>query len=82
MSYTILHSIVTYIHYLLGNFRPEIRQYLLEDSQSAVPFSRQQRALIHQRAKNISDTNVFVTLEILSQSAISYPLKKLTFASK
>lgn len=76
-----------HIRYILENFRPEIRQYFIEDDQVAVPFSRQKRALVYQRAKNVSDTSAFGTLEDLHQSgkewflqsAISYPLKETNF---
>lgn len=76
-----------HIRYLLEEFRPELRQYLIEDDQAAVPFSRQQRALAYQRAKNVSDTNAFGTLENLYQSGkewflqstLSYPLKETNF---
>ena len=72
---------------MLEDFRPEIRQYLLEDDKEQVPFSRQQRALVYQRAKNVSDTNAFGTLDNLYahgkewflQSTVSEPLKNKDF---
>ncbi len=81
------YPISGHVRYVLENFRPEIRQYLLEDDQAAVPFSRQQRALAYQRAKNVSDTNAFGTLENMYQSgkewflqsAIGHPLKETNF---
>ena len=81
------YPISGHIRYLLEEFRPELRQYLIEDDQAAVPFSRQQRALAYQRAKNVSDTNAFGTLENLYQSGkewflqstLSYPLKETNF---
>ena len=81
------YPISGHMRYLLEEFRPELRQYLIEDDQAAVPFSRQQRALAYQRAKNVSDTNAFGTLENLYQSGkewflqstLSYPLKETNF---
>ena len=81
------YPISGHIRYLLETFRPELRQYLIEDDQAAVPFSRQQRALAYQRAKNVSDTNAFGTLENLYQSGkewflqstLSHPLKETNF---
>lgn len=81
------YPISGHIRYLLETFRPELRQYLIEDDQVAVPFSRQQRALAYQRAKNVSDTNAFGTLEDLYQSgkewflqsAVAHPLKETNF---
>jgi glutamate synthase domain-containing protein 2 len=87
------HAILTnypvagHVRYVLEDFRPEIRQYLLENDKEQVPFSRQQRALVYQRAKNVSDTNAFGTLDNLYaqgkewflQSALSHPLEKQDF---
>ncbi|MEK6202848.1 MAG: FMN-binding glutamate synthase family protein [Psychrobacter sp.] len=81
------YPIAGHIRYVLEDFRPEIRQYLLEDDKEQVPFSRQQRALVYQRAKNVSDTNAFGTLDNLYahgkewflQSAVSEPLKNKDF---
>lgn len=81
------YPISGHIRYLLETFRPELRQYLIEDDQVAVPFSRQQRALAYQRAKDVSDTNAFGTLEDLYQSgkewflqsAVAHPLKETNF---
>ncbi|WP_367103994.1 FMN-binding glutamate synthase family protein [uncultured Psychrobacter sp.] len=81
------YPVAGHIRYVLEDFRPEIRQYLLEDDKEQVPFSRQQRALVYQRAKNVSDTNAFGTLndlykhgkEWFLQSAISAPLDNQDF---
>ena len=73
------YPISGHIRYLLEEFRPELRQYLIEDDQAAVPFSRQQRALAYQRAKNVSDTNAFGTLTPLSTLYNSLILKGLKF---
>ena len=76
-----------HVRYVLETFRPEVRQYLFEDDQVKVPFSRQQRALAYQRAKNVSDTSAFGTLEDLYQSGkewflqstVAHPLKQTNF---
>ncbi|WP_230656385.1 FMN-binding glutamate synthase family protein [Psychrobacter sp. I-STPA10] len=81
------YPIAGHIRYLFEDYRPEIRQYLLEDDKEQVPFSRQQRALVYQRAKNVSDTNAFGTLDNLYvkgkewflQSATSHPVKDTDF---
>ncbi|MBX3725243.1 MAG: FMN-binding glutamate synthase family protein [Xanthomonadales bacterium] len=49
------------LRYLFEHFRPEIRQYLIEGDNDEVPFSRQQRALVYQRAKSQIDTRPFGT---------------------
>ena len=81
------YPVAGHIRYVLEDFRPEIRQYLLENDKEQVPFSRQQRALVYQRAKNVSDTNAFGTLDNLYahgkewflQSAVSQPLENKDF---
>ena len=81
------YPIAGHIRYFLEDYRPEIRQYFIEDDKEQVPFSRQQRALVYQRAKDISDTNAFGTLDNLYadgkewflQSANSHKLKDTDF---
>ena len=55
---------------ILGNLRfffefirPEIRQYFLEDDTQATPFSRAQRSIVYQRAKQEIDKRPFGTRE-------------------
>ena len=54
-----LYPLMARFRYGLESFRPEIRQYFIEDDQDEVPFSRQQRALVYQRSKNVSDVVPF-----------------------
>eukprot|EP01134_Creolimax_fragrantissima_P007849 CFRG7849T1 len=49
------------IRYIFETIRPEIRQYFIESDSEAVPFSRQQRSIVYQRAKNSSGTLPFGT---------------------
>jgi len=44
------------VRYFFESLRPEIRQYFIEDDDEAVPFSRESRSLVYQRAKNMTDT--------------------------
>jgi hypothetical protein len=46
---------------LFESIRPEIRQYFLEDDNEETPFSRVQRSIIYQRAKNALDKRPFGT---------------------
>jgi len=53
---------------ILGNFRyimeiirPEINQYFVESNSSGVPFSRMERSVVYQRAKNVRDSVPFGT---------------------
>ena len=59
---------------LIGNFRyllesigPEINQYFIESNSSGVPFSRESRSLVYQRAKNQLDTLPFGTQHKVSE---------------
>jgi glutamate synthase domain-containing protein 2 len=56
------YPIVGRLRWLFEGMRPAIRQYLLEDEQSKVPFSRVQRSLVYARAKNENSERPFGTL--------------------
>jgi len=55
------YPILGHIRFLFEAARPELRQYLLESDTDAVPFSRQQRAVVYQRAKQALDKRPFGT---------------------
>jgi glutamate synthase domain-containing protein 2 len=55
------YPILGHIRYFFEMIRPEIRQYLIEDDQDEVPFSRDARAIVYQRAKNVEDKRAFGT---------------------
>jgi glutamate synthase domain-containing protein 2 len=55
------YPLIGHIRFLLEFIRPEIRQYFIESDNEAAPFSRQQRSLVYQRAKNESDKRPFGT---------------------
>lgn len=57
------YPVVGHLRFLLESFRPEIRQYIIESDHDAVPFSRQDRALVYQRAKGAEDKRPFGTIE-------------------
>jgi glutamate synthase domain-containing protein 2 len=56
------YPIIGHIRWLVELIRPEIRQYLLEADEEAVPFSRSQRSLVYRRAKGIAGEHAFGTL--------------------
>jgi glutamate synthase domain-containing protein 2 len=61
------YPVAGHLRYLLESIRPEIRQYFIESDREAVPFSRQQRSLVYQRAKSEPDKRPFGTqLDVLS----------------
>lgn len=66
-SHSILvnYPVIGHLRFLLEFIRPEIRQYFIESDRDKVPFSRQQRAVVYQRAKGAPDKRPFGTqLEI------------------
>jgi glutamate synthase domain-containing protein 2 len=64
-SHAILRNypIIGHIRFLLESVRPELRQYLIEDERDPVPFSREHRALVYRRAKNVHDAQPFGTVK-------------------
>ena len=55
------YPVLGHLRFLLEFIRPEIRQYFIETDREEVPFSRQQRALVYQRAKGEPDKRPFGT---------------------
>jgi len=53
--------LVGHFRYLLETIRPEIHQYFVESNSDGVPFSREMRSLVYQRAKKQLDTLPFGT---------------------
>lgn len=56
------YPIIGHLRWLFEEIRPEIRQYLIEDDRTKVPFSRAQRSLVYARSKNESSEKAFGTL--------------------
>ncbi|MDE2407487.1 MAG: FMN-binding glutamate synthase family protein [Xanthomonadaceae bacterium] len=55
--------ILAHFRYGLETIGPEMRQYFIQSDTERVPFSREQRALIYQRAKHVNDVRPFGTLQ-------------------
>ncbi|HZV38079.1 MAG TPA: FMN-binding glutamate synthase family protein [Pseudoxanthomonas sp.] len=53
------YPILAHFRYGLEAVGPEMRQYFIEGDTAEVPFSRQQRALVYQRSKNVMDVVPF-----------------------
>jgi glutamate synthase domain-containing protein 2 len=64
-SHAILRNypIIGHIRFMLEAIRPELRQYMIEDDHDPLPFSREHRALVYRRAKNVHDANPFGTVQ-------------------
>ncbi|MFK8114472.1 MAG: FMN-binding glutamate synthase family protein [Rubripirellula sp.] len=55
--------VLGHFRYLFEFIRPEIYQYFVENDTDGVPFDRDQRSLVYQRAKDVRDTVPFGTKE-------------------
>ncbi len=64
-SHAILRNypIIGHMRFILESIRPELRQYMIEDERDPVPFSREHRALVYRRAKNVHDAQPFGTVK-------------------
>jgi len=56
------YPLLAHIRFFLESIRPEMRQYFVEADGEATPFSRAQRSVVYQRAKNVLDKRPFGTL--------------------
>ncbi|KAF1691847.1 FMN-binding glutamate synthase family protein [Pseudoxanthomonas koreensis] len=57
------YPILAHFRYGLESVGPEMRQYFIEGDTVEAPFSRQQRALVYRRAKNVMDVVPFGSLQ-------------------
>lgn len=55
------YPVIGHLRFILEDIRPEIRQYFVESDEDEVPFSREARAIVYQRAKNVEDKRPFGT---------------------
>jgi len=62
-----LYPVLAYIRYFIESYRIEIQQYLIANNTEEQPFNREQRSLVYQRSKGISDTLPFGTQRDLMQ---------------
>jgi glutamate synthase domain-containing protein 2 len=56
------YPILAHFRYGLEAIGPEMRQYFIQSDTAEVPFSREQRALVYQRAKRVNDVRPFGSL--------------------
>jgi glutamate synthase domain-containing protein 2 len=55
------YPLAAHLRFILEEIRPEMRQYFFEDEKQGTPFSRDERALVYQRAKMVLDKRPFGT---------------------
>ena len=66
------YPVVGHFRWLFEAIRPEIRQYLLEADNEALPFTRSQRSLVYQRAKSVSADKPFGTIIDVYQTGYEF----------
>nr|WP_041756055.1 FMN-binding glutamate synthase family protein [Bradyrhizobium sp. ORS 278] len=57
------YPISAHLRFILEEIRPEMRQYFFESEKDGMPFSRDTRAVVYQRAKMVLDKRPFGTQE-------------------
>jgi len=55
------YPIAAHLRFIFEAIRPEMRQYFFEGDKDGMPFSRDRRAVVYQRAKNALDVRPFGT---------------------
>jgi hypothetical protein len=55
------YPIAAHIRFILEHIRPELRQYFFENEKDGMPFPRDKRAIVYQRAKKALDKRPFGT---------------------
>lgn len=69
--------VLGHIRYLLEFIRPEIQQYFIADDEEELPFNRESRTLVYERAKNIRDTIPFGTERDILKVGYTWALHSL-----
>ena len=73
------------MRYTLVNIRPELRQYFWEADTDELPYSRNQRAMVYQRAKGILAARPLGGLDIYKEDyswlnhSMQLPILKISF---
>ena len=55
------YPIIAHLRFMLEDIRPELRQYFFENEKDGLPFPRDKRAIVYQRAKRELDKRPFGT---------------------
>ena len=66
--------VLGHFRYLLESIRPEIQQYFIERNTDGMPFSREDRSIVYQRAKGDLDSLPFGTQQdVYENSSVARP---------
>mgnify|MGYP000091375551 CR=1 FL=1 len=66
------YPVLGHMRWIFEGIRPEIRQYLIESDRDEVPFSREERSIVYQRAKNEEDARPFGTRRDVHEAGYAY----------
>jgi len=78
-KHTILRNfpVLGHVRYFLEFLRPEIQQYFIATDESELPFNRESRSLVYQRAKNVRDTIPYGTERDISSVGYTWAVHSL-----
>ncbi len=79
-KHTILRNfpVLGHMRYIMEFIRPEIQQYFIADDEEELPFNREVRSLIYERAKNARDTIPFGTSKDILSVGYTWVLHSLS----
>ena len=66
------YPVLGHMRFMFEGIRPEIRQYLIESDHDELPFSRDERSLVYQRAKGVEDKRPFGTRERVYEAGYAW----------
>ena len=72
------YPILGHFRFIFEDVHPEIRQYFIEADQDALPFSRMQRSLVYQRAKNENADKPFGSIIDVYQTNYRFIVHSMT----
>lgn len=64
--------VIGHMRYILEMIRPEISQYFIESNTDGTPFSREERSVVYQRSKKVTDTIPFGTQRNVYEEGYEY----------
>lgn len=75
-----MYPVIGHLRYMLEYIRPEIRQYFISSDNEEMPFNREIRSIVYQRAKNSLDALPFGTR--MDVKSVGYHFCKHSLAPK
>ncbi len=64
--------VIGHMRYIFEMVRPEINQYFIESNTDGTPFSREERSVVYQRSKRVTDTVPFGTQRNVYEEGYEY----------